>query len=225
MRFIGINSLESLIKTAGGLDLSMKRDAVKGRPSILVVRHAKTALNNDTDKTHDKIRGWIDVPLDAEGRKQAAEVAQQFKGIDVAEIWTSDLSRAVDTAQEIAKVTGAPLHKTVGLRPWNLGILQGKESAKAAKYLEDFVTDDASKPVPEGESFNSFKARMIDTVNQIVEKFKRVHKSIVIVTHYRDVKLLEAWVADGSGGYEIEESVFLTDDTPTGSIFSIIPGE
>ncbi len=222
--FTNIMNLDDLLLKYGQ-DLEIKEGVEVDTPCIYLVRHAKTALNDDNDKNHDKIRGWIDVPLSDEGRQQSKEMAQQFNGVTLSKVYCSDLSRAYDTAKDISEVTGAPIETTVGLRPWNLGVLQGKESKKAAEYLENYITVDKDKVVPEGESFNSFMARCLDTFNQIVEEFKKNRENVALVTHYRDVKLLQSWQAAGSKGYEIDEKEFLDDHVITGSIFSLIISE
>ena len=65
--------------------------------NIYITRHGQTDLN----KAH-LMQGRTDAPLNAHGRQQAAEAAQQVKGIHFDAVYSSPLQRAVDTASIIS---------------------------------------------------------------------------------------------------------------------------
>ena len=78
--------------------------------NVYVVRHGLTDYN--IQKIY---QGRVDVPLNEEGRKQAEETAQKFKGIKIDNILVSPLSRSRDTASYIAEVTGVKAEIVDGL--------------------------------------------------------------------------------------------------------------
>ncbi|MGI6129366.1 MAG: histidine phosphatase family protein [bacterium] len=66
--------------------------------NILLIRHGITKYNRER-----RFQGQLDVPLSDEGRRQAQKLAQQFKPGQIQAIYSSDLSRAKETAEIIAR--------------------------------------------------------------------------------------------------------------------------
>ena len=71
---------------------------------ILAIRHGETAWN-----VGGRLQGHLDIPLNDTGRLQAERLARSLAEREpVDAIYTSDLSRALATAQALAHATGAP---------------------------------------------------------------------------------------------------------------------
>ena len=96
---------------------------------IFAIRHGETAWNRDT-----RIQGQLDIGLNERGRAQAEAVAEALRGEPLAAIYSSDLSRARETAQAIANAAGAPLHLDNQLRERAFGHFQGKTWAEIAEH-------------------------------------------------------------------------------------------
>ena len=157
------------------------------KPSIIFVRHGNTALNEDGDK----IRGWIDVPLSPKGEKEAEETGKKLKGVKAYGIISSDLKRAKQTTEAIRKETKLPvLGFTKSLRPWHAGELAGKEANKIISELNNYI-DNPDKKIPEGESFNSFKKRMLGFMKELRKVYPT--EVLIVVSHHRDNVLMDAW--------------------------------
>jgi probable phosphoglycerate mutase len=88
--------------------------------SIILVRHGETPLN--VARTLQP----ADTPLSATGLAQAEAVAKRLAGLQLAAIVSSDLPRALSTAQAIAAATGAPISTTTLLHERNFGDLRGQ---------------------------------------------------------------------------------------------------
>lgn len=161
---------------------------------LYLIRHGKTALNGSAST--DRIRGWADVPLDASGRAQKKMLAQMFESKGLDDIYSSDLARASDTADAIASRAGLTNCSELAFRPWNLGEFQGQESADVAPAISGYVLDRPDEQVPGGESFTDFKTRFLPAFEKLLEEAK-TGKTVALVTHYRCVKLAEAWLANG----------------------------
>src|ERR1700730_2162755 len=117
---------------------------------LTVVRHGPTAFNGTSgqgDTSTDRIRGWADVKLTADGKQIAKNVAKSFKGQPVNKIYTSDLSRASDTAQEISRATGTPLTVDEKFRPWGLGSFSGKRVTEVQPQIDKLIAN-PDKPAP-----------------------------------------------------------------------------
>ena len=139
---------------------------------ILLIRHGETDWNRIK-----RIQGHIDIPLAASGLEQAgrlarrlADEAQQGGRIDA--IYSSDLQRAMQTAQPIADVLGLPLNLRKGLRERSYGAFQGYDRDEIAeRYPEEYdhwQTRDAGFAPPEGESMRAFYHRVMDAITPIV---------------------------------------------------------
>ncbi|GAA5950521.1 hypothetical protein JCM21900_001215 [Sporobolomyces salmonicolor] len=95
------------------------------RAVVTIVRHGET--------DHNKagiIQGHLDVPLNAEGEAQAAVASRWFRanGVHFDQAWSSDLSRARETAKIILEQQKDPveLKQDERIRERHLGSLQGR---------------------------------------------------------------------------------------------------
>ena len=68
---------------------------------IYLARHGET-----DDNARRIVQGWIDTPLNERGREQARELAEKVSGLGIAAIWTSQLSRAAETARIVGQSLG-----------------------------------------------------------------------------------------------------------------------
>lgn len=124
--------------------------------SIPVMRHGETRENID-----NTAHGWDDEGLIPEGRKEVEKTANTLAHSNAPPtlIAHSDLKRAAESAEIVAKKTGAQTLAIPELRTWDIGDFAGKECGECEKELKQYV-DNPDKPVPGGESFNQFKNRV-----------------------------------------------------------------
>src|SRR3954463_7057704 len=89
---------------------------------LFIVRHGITDWNQTM-----RMQGQSDVPLNAEGRDQAARIAERLTALDspIDAVWSSDLSRAMETAEAIAARFGLPIRVSSHLREIMLGEWEG----------------------------------------------------------------------------------------------------
>lgn len=185
--------------------------------TIYIVRHGATKLNNQTDTSVDRIRGWKDVPLVEEGRRDARKAALKLKGKDIDAIVSSDLCRASETARIIGKAIGLKVELSHKLRPWNLGKFTGTSTKEALPQIAEYARNKPDTPVPDGESFNQFKARAFEGFAEAIAAHPG--KTILIVTHHRDERLIEAWDKAGQKpDHAIDMGTFLQKGDPPGGI-------
>lgn len=193
-------------------------------PGILVVRHGHTLLNEGEGASVDRIRGWADVPLSPQGRQDALRLARELKGYPIELVIASDLSRAAETGKAIARVARAPLVLSTAYRPWNLGDLQGQESKQAAPAIKRWARDQPAEAVPGGESFDSFRTRFLSNLTRLMADVEATGKLLVAVaSHYRGLKLIEAWMAGGGRGFAIDYPTFFDDSIKPGAVLALTP--
>jgi probable phosphoglycerate mutase len=151
---------------------------------LILVRHGKTVLNSLDDS--EKLRGWLDVPLNDEGLEEAEMTARQVAQYPIAAIYCSDLLRARQTAAAIAKATKLTAISTHELRPWNVGSLAGKQVSKILDELQQLELD-PSRPAPDGESFFQFYDRYSLKLKELLNIADQSSGCIVAVTHVRNL--------------------------------------
>ena len=156
-------------------------------PTVLLVRHAETALN---DPENERIRGYSDVPIDHEGIAKTEEIGKFLKDFPVIHILASPLQRAMMTASIIAKHTSATVAPNRGLLPWNLGDYTEqpiKEVASKMDYLQEYPDIKA----PNGESYRQFYDRWTEALeNMLSYAEKHQQEALVGVVHSRNLLAL-----------------------------------
>jgi 2,3-bisphosphoglycerate-dependent phosphoglycerate mutase len=81
---------------------------------LVLLRHGESVWNSA-----DRFGGWVDIPLTAPGVRQAADAGRNLvrAGLVPTAVHTSELRRAIDTASEVARVTGG---RPATRRSWRL---------------------------------------------------------------------------------------------------------
>jgi broad specificity phosphatase PhoE len=87
---------------------------------VVIWRHGRTAWNRER-----RFQGQYDVALDDVGVAQAREAAVVLATLHPAAIVSSDLTRALTTAGELAALTGLPVTTDPGFREIDVGTWQG----------------------------------------------------------------------------------------------------
>ena len=147
---------------------------------IVAVRHGETVWNAEM-----RMQGQLDTALSARGRWQAGRAAESLADEGIEAIFASDLERAFDTAQALARRLGLPITADVGLRERSFGIFQGYtyadidlrwpvEAARWRHHDPDFAPEG-------GETLREFSARAVAACSRIAAS--QAGRSIAIVTH------------------------------------------
>ena len=190
-------------------------------PVLYIVRHGATDFNSQV-YGEDRVRGWIDVPLNAEGKKEAEEIGKFLKDKDISHIFASNLGRTKLTSEIIAKEIGLPKDKitpVIDLRPWNLGMYQGQVSGKIGKEL-DFYASHYNKVPKGGECFQDYLDRYIPFLREKMDEVKSQGKPIALITHYRNVKVADSWFDGGMKDNHVDPPKVMAGYLPTGCVVS-----
>lgn len=89
---------------------------------VLLARHGET----DDNRPPLRFQGWRDTPLNDTGRRQAGELAERLAGEGIASLWSSDLSRARETAETVGRRLGLEVTLDPRLREANRGDWEGR---------------------------------------------------------------------------------------------------
>ena len=172
-----------------------------------IVRHGQTLLNS-----LDRAQGWADSPLTEAGKQMAADIGQKLKGIDFDAVYTSDMLRAVQTAELILEAGGeggVPIEKDARLREWCLGCMEAENNAVFIKNVSDWLGGVSSfaelnQRLPDvadviyehdttgmAEPFQTIEERLKATFVDIVQRHgMEENTNILIVTHAFAIKTI-----------------------------------
>ena len=147
---------------------------------ITAVRHGETAWNRDT-----RIQGSLDIALNATGQWQARQLAHALADEPPCAIYSSDLQRALATAQAVAERTAAPLHLAPGLRERRFGIFEGRTFADIEAELPEHARRWRQREpdyAPEGgETLLQLRERVLHTTDPLAARHPGEH--IMLVAH------------------------------------------
>ena len=166
---------------------------------LIVVRHGYSVTN-----AAKRFTGQMDVALTEVGYAQAEAVARYLvKNEKIDKIFSSDLSRAVNTALPTAKAFGLPITKLKGLRELGMGVWEGMLATDVrAEYPELLAAraKDATVPCPGGESFKDMFERVTAALEEVLASDA---DTAMIVTHGGAFRCIDC-VADGGGFAEAQ---------------------
>jgi broad specificity phosphatase PhoE len=161
---------------------------------LILVRHGHTPLNSHGKE--ERLRAWLDIPLDQQGLQEADETASKIADYPVTAIYSSDLKRARQTAEAIRRSTKASVVTTGELRPWNLGAFGGQLLREIIPFLE-LLNQRPDLPAPGGESFHQFYARYSQRLMEMLRLAEQSSGYVVAVTHVRNLLAAKTIIEHG----------------------------
>jgi probable phosphoglycerate mutase len=171
---------------------------------LYLVRHGRTAGNTV------RYVGWGDEPLDDVGRAQARALAQQLAAEPVDVVYTSPLSRALDTARPLAESHRAPLLVRDGLKEIDYGEYQ--DVLKAERKLR-LKRNHRVDPMPGGESLRDVFDR-VAVVRAEVQSDLRAGRHVAVVAHFWSLRMLAGQV----DGLSFDEVLARDDYSPENGV-------
>jgi 2,3-bisphosphoglycerate-dependent phosphoglycerate mutase len=172
----------------------MRTSAPHRAATLVVVRHGETAAN-----TEGVWHGSTDTALSARGHAQAERVAARLarECSDVVAVYTSDLRRARDTADPIARALGLEPRTTRDLREFDLGSWEGKTYKElfTEHRLWDHMRADPHFAPHGGESPRAVAERLCGTLRWISDQHPG--QRVVVVSHGGALSLAFGLLLDG----------------------------
>ncbi len=147
---------------------------------LIIVRHGQSEGNRDRMFT-----GHGPSPLTERGHEEARAVAARLADKPIDGLFSSDLPRAVQTAEPIAKVSGLPIVQDPALREKNFGHLTGMRFSELEDKHPDvwrgLLARDLHFQPPGGESHAQCRTRMHGFLTKLYET--HTTGRVVIVSH------------------------------------------
>jgi broad specificity phosphatase PhoE len=167
---------------------------------LILIRHGETHWNLE-----GRWQGQTDIPLNARGLMQAKQVAADLAGRGLTAIYSSDLSRARQTAEAVARACGLNVHLEPRLREICQGEWEGKLISEIRSQNAALLQQRRENPLtfaaPGGETSLQVQARVVAATENILRKHPDGVTAVVshgfalavIIAHYRDIPIEKAW--------------------------------
>lgn len=156
---------------------------------LILIRHGQTDWN-----LAGRYQGQIELPLNALGRQQAEQIARQLNGIQLAAIYASDLARARETAEVLARAVGLPVQLDPRLREIDQGEWEGMPfteiQRRYPRELELRRENPLSFVTPGGESIREVRERVLRAAEEICRRHP--HETVAVVSHGVALAILRA---------------------------------
>lgn len=171
--------------------------------SLLLIRHGETDWNRA-----GIVQGQTDIPLNTKGKEQADKTALELleKHSNISAIYSSDLSRAYDTAKAIADKLNLSITKCPSLREINTGIAEGMTTVKKVSLFRE-KWDEINRQYPDRrERWNHVAVPGEETINHLIARIKEEllricfeasdNEKIAIFSHSRAICSFVADITD-----------------------------
>lgn len=152
-------------------------------------------------KDDDSVRGgWSQTALTEEGIRQAEALASfvQKSDLNIKHIYSSDLPRAMQTAEAVGNQLQLPVIPIREFREVNNGDLAGMKNDLAAETYPGLYwnTLDWEQSYPGGESPREFYERVCEAWNQFQSVILERNENVLLVTHGGVIQVILSIVND-----------------------------
>jgi broad specificity phosphatase PhoE len=142
---------------------------------IILIRSCLTDFDEE-----GRIKGTLDIPLNAEGNRQAANAALALADQDISIVCYSPNQSAQQTAEVLAKAWGVKAKSLKNMQNLNHGLWQGKRvdelREKQKKVYRQWQDQPDTICPPEGEMVSE----ALDRIKTVLDKLIKKHKNQVI---------------------------------------------
>jgi broad specificity phosphatase PhoE len=139
----------------------------------LVYETHSTTIDNETGIA----TGWLEGRLSETGRVQAAELGERRRDDGLAAVFTSDLGRAIETAELAFGGSDIPVHQDWRLRECNYGELNGSPVAE----IDALKPSRIDEPFPGGETYRQVVERTRSFLNDLLPEF--AGSRVLLIAH------------------------------------------
>jgi len=173
---------------------------------IFLIRHGETDWNRE-----QIFRGRIDVSLNEIGLAQARAVKVWLKDEKVDALYSSPLSRALETARILSENRDCEVVKEEGVIDINFGKWQGLSHHRVKEEYKELYHTWLSKPhtvtFPDGESLTQVRERSVKALERVIKDHSG--KTLAVVSHRVINKVLLCNVL----GLDLSRFWYITQDT------------
>lgn len=155
---------------------------------LILVRHGETKWVR-----MGRYQGSTDVPLNRRGFRQARAVARSIKKEQVIAVYSSELTRARETAKLIGAVCRKQVVVDGRLNEVSFGDWEGEShkniGTRFPKASRSWYKAHWSSRPPGGESLRSLEQRISAFLNELLRKFGNRKETCVVITHGGPIRM------------------------------------
>jgi len=153
---------------------------------VFLIRHGVTNWHDE-----GKVLGQRDIPLSEAGLIQARSCADALAQVAIADVVSSPLQRAMQTAEIIGEKMGIDVARDPRMTDFRVGKWSGMpydEVATSDEYLR-FIDNPLSERIPGGESLADIRDRAVGAIEQTLQD-SPTGDAIAVVTHAGIIRVL-----------------------------------
>ncbi len=157
---------------------------------LLIVRHGETDWNAEL-----RFQGHADRPLNETGRAQARALADELASVPADAIYSSDLARALETAEILSERLGLPVTALRELREIDVGDWEGLTREEIdVQFPSGSRAWRSGKPGwSGGETYEQLAARVLPALERIARDYP--NGRVVVVGHGGTIRSVRAHLA------------------------------
>ncbi len=159
---------------------------------LILLRHGESQWNLE-----NRFTGWVDVPLTDKGRRDAFAAGILLKEITLDQVFTSVLSRAIETTElalKGAEQPNVPVIQEAALNERMYGDLQGMNKAECAEKFGEEQTHiwrrSYDVPPPNGESLADTAARTLPYFEATILPLVTLGKNVLVSAHGNSLRAI-----------------------------------
>jgi len=150
--------------------------------TLYLIRHGETNWNLEK-----RAQGVSDIPLNQMGKIQAKNLAKKLQRIMFSKIYTSPLTRALETAEIMAKSLGNVIVEMDNFAELDQGMLEGMKFNEMNEKFPEFFIKWRAAPgevrMPGGETLGELQTRAWNGIEKIHSSHTREENPVLIVSH------------------------------------------
>jgi len=147
---------------------------------VYIVRHGQTAWNLE-----EVFRGRADIPLDETGKNEVHLAGEALKDETLHAVYSSPLSRSMETAENIAKFHNLPVTPLEAIIDISYGEWEGVGLKEVQQQSPDLYALWLQEPhkirFPQGETLEEVRSRTMEALEDLLTKHR--NENIVLVAH------------------------------------------
>ena len=163
---------------------------------LCLIRHGLTDWN-----VSGRLQGWMDIPLNHTGQKQARRLAKRLTAQQFSRIYSSDLCRAMQTAEIILaasdhknqqpEIIQCPALREISFGAWE-GLTYQEIFEQYPQAAKTWQSEIASFAPPGGESLDQLVKRVTNFFVRLKEEYSSTtdHTRVLLVAHGGSLQVL-----------------------------------
>jgi len=155
--------------------------------TILLARHGESDWNRTK-----RWQGWADRPLTDFGRRQARELAARLEDTELDAVYSSDLQRARETAETVARAKNLTVVTMADLREVDVGSWSGLTRAQAQdRFPEQYARWlEGGEGWEDGETYEQLRGRVVRAIRAIAAQHEGAR--VLAVAHGGTIRAIHA---------------------------------